>query len=390
VDCADLLYVYKQYVVKEFVGEVAGEKALLIPRIGLIGKERQRFIAKLKEYMTAIGKGVEQREENLLDIIINAPDYMEVTSLTLIWAEQIDGQYLKDFKGIITDILPTRLYALSKINREFNRKQHLLFPKHELLSYNLAMDVIGKILKRPGGKKTASLNESLRLFQLKRSLLGALYRNQALPVMHFWNEVFVTARCYLNGNLSAKEWIKHLQYETKSEYKKHMTLASWLRHLAKLLYYFQTTEVFPMPEQNWYEPKLDKLKPYFGPESGINSREKAFAFLLGVVYGKLLAVQGARKVNVASNALTWLKRLTLSGRDLPEFYTKVRGKLLVYGTERSDEVRELLNEVAQLGAKLGDQINLSETQTCYYLLLGQSLAQEILPSKDAEDEQTNS
>lgn len=145
-----------------------------------------------------------------------------------------------------------------------------------------------------------------------------------------------------------------------------------------------------MPDQDWYEPKLDKLKSYFGPESGINSREKAFAFLLGIIFGKLLAVQGARKVNVSSNALTWLKRLTLSGRDLPEFYTKVRGKLLVYGTERSDEVRELLHEIAQLGAKLGDQINLNETQTCYYLLLGQSLAQEILPAKDGEDEQTNS
>lgn len=139
-----------------------------------------------------------------------------------------------------------------------------------------------------------------------------------------------------------------------------------------------------MPDQNWYEPQLEKLKPYFGPESGINSREKAFAFLLGIVYGKLLTVQGGRGVNVSSNALTWLKRLTLSGRDLPEFYVKVREKLLAYGTESSAEVRAVLHEVGQLGAKLGDDINLNETQTCYYLLLGQSMAHGVLPSKNEQ------
>lgn len=382
VDCADLLYIYKNHVSQSFQGYVAGSKALLIPSTGLTGKTRHGFMREMRRYIEALGERVKEREWNLLEFIAEAPDHAGVTSLTLIWAKF--GQNIEDVHGAITDVLPSRLSTLSQINLDFNRKRHPLFPGTDLLKYSLAMSLLVGIFKRPGGKKTASLNDSERLFQLKRSLLAALYHGQALPATRFDEEVLLTARCYLD-DIAKENNTYGLQNETTGEYKGYLTLASWLRHLAKLLYYLQITEVFPMPDQNWYEPQLEKLKPYFGPESGINSREKAFAFLLGIVYGKLLTVQGGRGVNVSSNALTWLKRLTLSGRDLPEFYVKVREKLLAYGTESSAEVRAVLHEVGQLGAKLGDTIDLNETQTCYYLLLGQSLAHDILPSKSEQN-----
>ncbi|MCL0081537.1 CRISPR-associated protein, partial [Peptococcaceae bacterium] len=138
-------------------------------------------------------------------------------------------------------------------------------------------------------------------------------------------------------------------------------------------------------EKDFFEPSMKKLKSCFGPESGIDSAEKAFAFLLGILYGKLLEVQGAKGVNVGANALTWLKRLTLKGRDLPELYTKIRAKLLAYGTESNAEVRELLAELSRLGIKLGDEIRLDEVKTNYYLLLGQAMSKEVLPSKKEGD-----
>lgn len=138
-------------------------------------------------------------------------------------------------------------------------------------------------------------------------------------------------------------------------------------------------------ESDFYEPKMDRLKPYFGPESGIDSSEKAYAFLLGVLYGKVLQVQGAKGVNVGANALTWLKRLTLKGRDLPGLYIKIRGKLLAYETEKNFEVRELIAEIGNLGCKLGDNIELDEMPTNYYLLLGQSLTTTILPKKEGKE-----
>ncbi len=136
-----------------------------------------------------------------------------------------------------------------------------------------------------------------------------------------------------------------------------------------------------------FEPRMEALKPFFLPDSGIDRREKTFAFLLGILYGKLLQVQGARGVNVSSNALTWLKRLNLSGRDLPELYIKVREKLLSYETESSPRVRELVHEIGRVGALLGDHIELDNTSTCYFLLLGQSVTVDILPSKDGDESQ---
>jgi CRISPR-associated protein Csh1 len=135
-----------------------------------------------------------------------------------------------------------------------------------------------------------------------------------------------------------------------------------------------------------YRPSFELLQPYFGPVSGIDRPAKAFAFILGLLYGKLLQVQAARGVNVGANALTWLRRLTLAGKDLPELYTKVREKMLTYGTEANPSVRALNVELAELVAKSRDYLDLGEIDTCFFLLLGQSLAVKVLPSKPGENE----
>jgi CRISPR-associated protein Csh1 len=102
-----------------------------------------------------------------------------------------------------------------------------------------------------------------------------------------------------------------------------------------------------------------------------------------------MQVQGARGVNVGANALTWLKRLTLKGKDLPELYIKTREKLLAYETEKNPEIRNLISEIGRLGVKLGDKIELNETQANYYLLLGQSMLSEILPTEKEKTKGVN-
>ena len=139
-----------------------------------------------------------------------------------------------------------------------------------------------------------------------------------------------------------------------------------------------------------YQPQSDLLRPYFGPESGIDTDQKAFAFILGTLYGKVMQVQAAKGFNVGANALTWLKRLTLTGNDLPELYCKVREKLLTYETESSPAVREVLEELGDLGTRIGDSFDLSQVATCYFLLLGQSVAVRVLPSREEKSDTTQS
>jgi CRISPR-associated protein Csh1 len=191
-----------------------------------------------------------------------------------------------------------------------------------------------------------------------------------------------TAQWYFMEGIKNKghQWFL---YENVNKSGAEISAASWIKQINRFVYYLKQKEVgvFSMDKRS-FEPNLDTLKPFFGPESGIDTDEKAYAFILGIVYGKLLQVQGARGVNTGANALSWLKRLTLRGTDLPELYVKVREKLLAYESEKSPEIRAVLGELGRLGIVLGDAIQLDEIKTNYYLLLGQSMTESVLPTKD--------
>ena len=146
-------------------------------------------------------------------------------------------------------------------------------------------------------------------------------------------------------------------------------------------------------ENDLYAPEVEELKPYLGKKSGIYSRSKAFAFLLGVVYGRLLFAQS--EARVALSALKWVKRFTISGKDFPELYKKILAKILEYRQHGDEKVVKLLKtrrlnqvieELSSIGNKLGDNIELSSTLACYYLLLGQSLSNKILKTEREKGE----
>jgi CRISPR-associated protein Csh1 len=377
LDCADLLFVYKNHVAPRDLTEAAGKKALVVPATGLHGRARRRFLDKLGGYVRAAGQHVAEHEEALLRIAARDPS---VTTLSFVWAKF--GQLFEDFQAVVADVLPSRLRELSEFNLEADTWRSPIFPGRAIASFDLGLSCLYRLFHRPGGRKAAPANASQRLFQQKVRLCAALYHRQRLPEGPFFREWLETARFRLDEASAKGSGVDLLLESTpRQAEKKILTTASWMRHFAKLLYYLRLQEVFPVSRPP-FEPQLETLRPYFGPESGIDSPQKAFAFLLGILYGKLLQVQGARGLNVSANALRWLRRLTLRGRDLPDFYNKVREKLLAYETENSPAVRALVQEIGRLGARLGDRIELDETQTSYFLLLGQSLTTEILPSRD--------
>jgi CRISPR-associated protein Csh1 len=391
LDCADLLYIFKNHLLDQFLGRVAGERALVLP--GLLGNEegRRQFMQDWRGYIKDLeSRTIKDQEKELMEFFLGQDDAHVV--LHILWAKF--GQVVDDISGYVTDILPSRLQALARLNAKANSWPHALAPRHVLedANFDLPLSMLNSLFKRPGGKKAEKANNSARLFGLKRQLAEALYHGAPLGDVEksLWKELLTTARWYVDQTInSGNDWglLNEGFSEKGNKQIRYWTLAGWIRHLARFLYYLDITGTRPMEQEPLsFEPRLETLKPYFKPGSGINSREKAFTFLLGILYGKLLQVQGARGVNVASNALTWLKRLELSGRDLPALYTKIREKLLVYETESNPEVRALIQEIGRLGALLGDAIALDSTTTCYFLLLGQSVTTEVLPSKPKKEE----
>ncbi|MDI6736475.1 MAG: TM1802 family CRISPR-associated protein [bacterium] len=384
--CADLLYVYKFYFLKNdsngrnlFRTPIAGENAVVIPFAAADYRARQNIWREVKDFVKDTSSDAEEAERNILDVL---KEKKGILNLTFLWATV--GQNIKDVTGMITNVPPTRLKELSELNEESRNWGHPLFPATFLWNDfrpELSLRTLSVLFKRPGGKKAKNVNASMKLCQLKRGIAASVYHKTEISTPRFWEEVMTTARWYWLDAIENGNAYGLLNEGKKETGKPYLTAADWIRHLCWWLYYFKRLEVMSV-EDNFYEPQMEKLKPYFGHESGIDSAQKAYAFLLGVLYGKVLQVQGARGVNVGANALTWLKRLTLKGRDLPELYIKTREKLLAYETEKNKEVRELIVEIGNLGCKLGDNIKLEEIPTNYYLLLGQSLTTTILSKKE--------
>lgn len=387
--CADLLFIYKEYVLKKdsnkrnpFITNIAGDNAVVIPFVTVDFTERQNMLRNVKDFVKNASTDVEEDEESILEAL---KEEKGILNLTFLWATV--GQWIENVTGMITNVPPTRLAELSKINEQSSKWKHPLFPERFLknketnFAPDLSIRALNILFKRPGGKKSERANQSVTLRQLKRNVAVSIYHGAEISEYRFWQEIITTARWYWLDAIENGSEYGLLHEGQKKTGEPFLTAAGWIRHLCWWLNYLKKLEVMRMGNK-FYEPQLEKLKPYFGTESGIDSPEKAYSFLLGVLYGKVLQVQGAKGVNVGANALTWLKRLTLKGRDLPMLYIKIREKLLAYETEKSKEVRDLVTEIGSLGWKLGDSINLDEIPTNYFLLLGQSLTTTILPKKE--------
>jgi len=383
--CADLLYIYKSHFLKKdknsrnpFITNIAGDNAIIIPSTTVDYNARGKILRRVNDLVRSSSSSTEEVEIDILDIL---KDEKAILNLTFLWATA--GQEIDKVTGMITNVPPSRLTELSKVNEESDKWKQPLFPEIMFFSDkrinfrpDLSLRALRTLFYRP--------DASAKLQQLKKAIAASVYHKTEIPVARFWEEIMTTARVYWLNAIQKDKGYNSLLYEGKKKTgETFLTAAGWIRHLCWWIYYFKKLEVMSM-EDKYYEPQMERLKPYFGLESGIDSPQKAYAFLLGALYGKVLQVQGAKGVNVGANALTWLKRLTLKGRDLPELYVKIREKLLAYETEKSEEVRELIAEIGNLGWRLGDNIELGEISTNYYLLLGQSLTTTILPKKEGK------
>ena len=141
--------------------------------------------------------------------------------------------------------------------------------------------------------------------ELRRLIAFCIYHKWPIIKERLEDEWIITARSYYNEAISRAEGYKGLLYEGQGKKGPYLTAAGWIRYFTWWLYYFQEVGVLERTRVT-YEPSMDELTPYFGPESRIDSDEKAFAFMC-ILYGKLMEIQGARGVNVSANALTWLK-----------------------------------------------------------------------------------
>ena len=391
--CADLLYVFKFHVLENYITYIAGQESLVLPELYLAPSHLEPFLEAFSRYTDKIAKTPEKAVVYEKKKLIRVLGREKATcTLTIVWSkDSLKGSSMGKLSGLISDILPSRLRFIHDRNTEFKNRESPFFPQYRVegFDFDLTLSFLQELMHRPGGKAAKSLNQSRKLLDVKRMLIETLFKNRMMTARdekRFWEEIWVTAQWHIKSAHQKDRPDMYCLYEGVSDKKNQlqvwMTFAGWVRHLAMVLDYFNFMGVMTsMKNTRTYRPEMAVLKPYFPEDGGIDSNEKAFAFLLGILFGRVMQVQGAKKVNVAANALTWLKRLTLTGKDLPELHNKIRAKLLSYNDEKSQAVRELVQEAGTLGSVIGDDITLNHVSCCYFLLLGQSMASRLFPGK---------
>jgi len=131
---------------------------------------------------------------------------------------------------------------------------------------------------------------------------------------------------------------------------------------------------------DYYCPHSDALKPFFGRLSKIDCREKAFAFVLGVLIGAILHCRLPHDDHAKSKLFPLSQLLSMTGDDLRVLYDKVMHEL-DYGIRNSkDTVEAVVEEARHLRASLSNLSDLDEATTTYFILYGISVSSSICGS----------
>jgi CRISPR-associated protein Csh1 len=383
--CADAIascYIQRK---DELRAVIAGIPALVLPFVLAPGDapEAHRGAADVL-HRARRGEGTATAES---DLLADLAEEHALAAFHILWATA--GDSLDDVTGFLTDIPCTRLAALSKIHRAANQWADPVFPARKIAAFDLHLSLAGEILRHPGGERTKRRSGGAGVRGLRQRIAQAVYLKTRLDPRPLLREIRdILADHLVDPTVDDRFLAWNLTHEPappkKAGIKPLLNAATWIRHVALFLHYLRHLEVLePMAPTERFAPRSDRFQKLLGPASGVDSDAKMFAFFVGALFGWLLILQGAKGVNVRSNALTWLRRGTLAGGDLPGLYVRIREKFQEYGAEAYPAVREAVVDTSALGARLGTAIPLDTDTTMYFLFLGQALAGEVFGKDEA-------
>ena len=389
--CAEALYAAKVHVFPKLRQRISGHQALIIPHL-LESKDSEEGLdivtSELKRLLRDIG-GAERTESGILK---DLSENKGISTVTFIIGD-VAGQSVENIRKVIPDVLPSRLSEISRAIEDVNRVNdeypldHPWKSKYPPINGNLRIirDVLGSpkySQQKGGGGRTPFKPSSVDTL----NLLSSIFLKRTYPLKDILSEFSSKLSYEFLGALSNKDKNRPI-YSIRDNIANMVYLLSFLDQL----------EVIRMNSGNNFVNKylerhegLKPLNDFLSTEAkGLDTREKQYAFLVGLLFGKLISFQQRR--GVATSGLKWLKGLQLSPQDLMDIFVKTRGKLDDYSTPRSawsDEMRGVAEAIGALGADIGDW-SISRKEIPYYLCLGQSLSGYYLPGKGGEVESDN-
>jgi len=399
VGCCRILTLSKFWVIPKLKTNIAGAPALVIPSISAGTPDRHNFLKEIDNLDPMINPtkkkgsikgGTAQTEKDLLEDL--AANDSSLVSLKILWGKF--GQDIGDIVGLMHDIIPSRMRDLSALNIEANDWNTTpVFPTPKYADYNAEFTLGMRCLKHlfskvdiPKKKSTGGPphpDDTEKAFSFRHTILECIYHQRRHQQPHLlWDEIYRTARSNFRLSQQAAENLYSTSWASKPHGKQapYGNVAMWAKHMARFLHYLRHEKVGVLPMCDPYVPTQERLAHIFDGATGIDTPSKAFAFLLGAMHAKLMYFQKIDSRSISS--LAWLERLQLSADQLPHLYIKVRDQLqrMEYGDKlrasRSD-VKTINEELSRIGLLIGDQIDLTQQQTNYFLLLGQGVSFQV-------------
>lgn len=131
-------------------------------------------------------------------------------------------------------------------------------------------------------------------------------------------------------------------------------------------------------DPDFYVPRLDILKPYFRETSRIDNKQKAFAFLIGIILGALLQDHTHTEMFAHSGMPSLSNLFVLTGRELSGLFDSLLAALPACPKEHRATVFAVVEETKHLRASLANDIDLDESATTYFILYGISVSSSLL------------
>jgi CRISPR-associated protein Cas8b/Csh1 subtype I-B len=388
--CAEALYAAKFHVLNstsELRQDISGHRSLIIPHI-VRSDDKRKDLTIIKETLRLFRKdlqGLQFAEKNILkDLSQNKG----ISTVTFVIGD-VAGQNIKNIRKIIPDVLPSRLSEIAGAIDETNEAYKSLSVDHpwkldqvpQPIDGNLRIiqDVLGmpryvKPLKNKRAPFKSSHVDSL-------DILDAIFLKNDYPLKDIIAEFSSKLSYDFLGAASASDSAQ--VYSIRNNISKMVCLVSFLDHVG----------VVKMDQGKNFVRKylenhegLTPLNEFLSEESrGLNTKEKEYAFLVGLLLGKLVSIQMAKQVS--SNALKWLKGLQLSQQDLRDIFVKTKSKLDDYSVPKSawsDEMKGVAQAIGALGADI-EKWDIDRKEIAFYLSIGQSLTGFYLPSKSKSE-----
>lgn len=384
--CAEALYAAKFHVLNstsELRQNISGHQSLIIPHV-IRSEDKQDDLIIIKKMLRRFRKDLQGFERGEKNIIKDLSQNKGISTVTFVIGD-VAGQNIENIRKIIPDVLPSRLSEIAKAIDETNDTYRSLPSDHpwkldQVLqpidgNMRIIQDVLGmpRYMKPINGKRAPFKSSHVDSLDI----INTIFLKKDYPLKDLIAEFSSKLSYDALGSASISD--KAQVYSIKINVSKMIYLISFLKRAG----------VVKMDQGKNFVGKyleshegLKPLNKFLNEESsGLNTKEKEYAFLVGLLLGKLVSIQMAKQVS--SNALKWLKGLQLSQQDLMEIFRKTRSKLDDYSVPKSvwsDEMKGVAEAIAALGADI-EKWDINRKEIAFYLSVGQSLSGFYLPSK---------